>query len=209
MKTIETNGISYLERLGGDWYFGTDYTLGDLYEAEEVFRSGGTVKPNRVIFVRFPEGKLTEPVRLGENQYFGRPFWLDGSIYLLLADFGRGSLQILNCGREAEAAAAIAELPLSEVRDCYNLLLSGSPLMLTRQGGENRFEIVWPRKLSFPIGNTESFLYREGERLFFSRWFEDPDYREELVVRAPDGSILEIAQGSVFSAPDGESWLLK
>ena len=42
MKIIETKGIIYLERFNAstDWYWGTDYTCGDLYEAEEVFLNG-------------------------------------------------------------------------------------------------------------------------------------------------------------------------
>ena len=39
MKKIRTNGITYLENLdtSSEWYLGTDYACGDLYEAEEVF----------------------------------------------------------------------------------------------------------------------------------------------------------------------------
>ena len=35
-------GISYIEPLEGsaEWYWGMDYTSGDLYEAEELFKDG-------------------------------------------------------------------------------------------------------------------------------------------------------------------------
>ena len=41
MKVIETNGITHLEKLNHneEWYWGTDYIIGDLYEAEEVYNS--------------------------------------------------------------------------------------------------------------------------------------------------------------------------
>ena len=47
MKRIITNGITDLELLAGssEWYWGTDYASGDLYEAEEVFRSGHPEEP--------------------------------------------------------------------------------------------------------------------------------------------------------------------
>lgn len=42
MKRIITNGITNLEPLPGSskWYWGSDYASNDLYEAEELFRSG-------------------------------------------------------------------------------------------------------------------------------------------------------------------------
>lgn len=42
MKRIITNGITDLEPLAGssEWYWGADNASGDLYEAEELFRSG-------------------------------------------------------------------------------------------------------------------------------------------------------------------------
>ena len=41
-KKVDTQGITYLELLSGsrEWYWGTDYIHGDLYEAEELFRDG-------------------------------------------------------------------------------------------------------------------------------------------------------------------------
>ena len=38
MKIIETNGITYLEEFDccSEWYWRTNYTNGDLYEAEEI-----------------------------------------------------------------------------------------------------------------------------------------------------------------------------
>ena len=47
IKKIHTGGITYIQPLTGtdEWYWGTDYTSGDLYEAEELYRdneAGGT-----------------------------------------------------------------------------------------------------------------------------------------------------------------------
>ena len=43
MKRIETQGITYIEPLDcsrGEWYWGSDYASGDLYEAEELSGTG-------------------------------------------------------------------------------------------------------------------------------------------------------------------------
>ena len=79
--------------------------------------------------------------------------------------------------------------------------------MLTRQA-DNSFEVVWPERVKFPIGPTESFCFREGERFYFSKWYEDPDYREEVVVRDPDGSVLETFPGAINFMANGEKWVL-
>ena len=46
IKEIKTGGISYLAPLDGseDWYWGTDFTSGDLYEAEELWRDGHRIR---------------------------------------------------------------------------------------------------------------------------------------------------------------------
>lgn len=211
MKIIETNGITFIELLAenSDWYCGTDYSSGDLYEAEELYKDGKTFKPNRLVFVHHPDGKLVEPIKAEEKQYFGRPTQIDGIIYVLLVDFDKQLIRIIDCGENFEHLKDVIELPLSEVKDCYNLLLRGNPLMLTRQGGEDTFEIVWPDKVSFSIDPSESFIYRRGDKLFFSRWMEDPDYRKEVVIRDFSGNILEVNPGNIFITPTGEEWVLR
>ena len=104
----------------------------------------------------------------------------------------------------------IVELPLDVVKDCYNLRLDGNPLMLTRQGGEYLFQVVWPEKVEFSIGTGENFLFRKENKLFFSEWHEDPEYREEVNVREyPIGNILEKIQGTEMTMPDGRAWILR
>ncbi len=211
MKVIETNGINYIEHLAENspWYCGTDYSAGDLYEAEEIYKDGGEFKPNRVVFIHHPDGRLLEPVKTKKNQYLGRPIQVDGIIYMLLVDFEEQLISIIDCGKEFEHLENLVELPLSEAEDCYNLLLRGEPLMLTRQGREDNFEILWPEKLSFPVGENESFIYREGDKFIFSRWSEEPEYMEEVVVRDCCGNVLETISGNIFVTPSGEKWVLR
>ena len=103
----------------------------------------------------------------------------------------------------------VVTLPLSAVEDCYNLLPHTAPLMLTRQTA-HRFQVIWPEKADFPIEGPETFCFRAGDRLYFSRWYEDPDYREEVVVRhMPDGAVLEQFRGSLQQMSGGRWWLLE
>ena len=211
MKKIRTNGITYLENLdtSSEWYLGTDYACGDLYEAEEVFLMGNRFEPNRLIFVHYPDGKIYEPIEKKEKQYFGRPAYVDGKIYILLVNFDEKCIRVFQYIPETEELILVVELPLEAVKDCYNLKIDGSPVMLTRQGGDDHFQVIWPEKVDFEISTRESFLRRKDNRLYFSEWHEDPDYREEVNIRAyPTGELIETIDGTVMTMPNGENWIL-
>ena len=211
MKRIITNGITNLEPLAGssEWYWGTDYASGDLYEAEELFRSGHPIRKNRLIVVRRPEGTVYEPVHAKPGQYLGRPVYHNGQVVLLLVDFPQEKIHILIFRETDGTTEPLAVLPLSIVEDCYNLMLEASPLMLTRSAHDNKFQILWPERRDFAIEDHEIFEFLEGNRLYTSVWYEDPDYREEVLVRDFDtGEVLERIPGSLRSMPDGQNWLL-
>ncbi len=209
-KRIETGGIIFFTPLGkGGWHWGMDYTGGDLYEAEELFKAEHRIRKNRLLFLHLPDGKTAEPVKAREGQYLGRPVLSGGRIYCLLVDFAAKKIRICRCRRDMEAAVKVVELPLEAVTNCYNLMLETEPLTLVRQGNEGRFDVVWPEKSSFEIDPRESFDSRDGDRLIFSQWFEDPDYREETVIRHyPDGAFLERLPGALFTSADGKRWLM-
>ncbi len=210
IREIPTGGIAWLEPLVGSgcWMWGTDHTSGDLYEAEELYRDGHRIRSNRLIFVRCPEGRTAEPVQAREGQYFGRPAFDGGCPVILLADFPAEEICILRYDDERGEVTPIVTLPRSAAEDCYNLMLHRAPLMLTRQAS-GRFQVLWPEKADFPIHAAESFVFRAGDKLYFSRWYEDPDYREEVVVRRfPTGEIVDQFRGSLNEMPDGQHWLL-
>ena len=211
-KIISTEGINYLETLEGteDFCWGMDYTNGDLYEAEDLFRDGHEISSNRLIFVSYPKGEVFEPVRAGEGQYLGRPAFSEGKVYCLLVDFKERKILILRCLQNMCGADILEELPLDIVKDCYNLMLDTEPLTLVRQGHENDFQVIWPEKGEFTISPTESFYYRDGDHMIFSKWYEDPYYREETVIRSyPDGKVLEEIRGAAVRMPDGQKWILE
>ena len=211
MKRFITNGITNLEPLAGSskWYWGSDYASGDLYEAEELFRSGHPIRKNRLVLVRCPEGTVYEPVCTKPGQYLGRPAYHNGQVVLLLVDFPKEEIRILSFDEAKKTIESLAVLPLSVVADCYNLMLETPPLMLTRSAHDNQFQILWPERRDFAIEDHEFFEFLEGNRLYTSVWYEDPDYREELLVRDYEtGELLERIPGSFRQMPDGQQFLL-
>lgn len=211
-KYIQTGGISYCNPLEGTgvWYWGMDDTHGDLYEAEELFLGKSVIESNRLIFLKYPEGTMYEPIKAEKGQYIGTPVYSEGEIFCPVVDFIDRKIRICKCSEEMERVSVIAEISLDEVKDCYNLMLEPMPLMLIRQGGEGDFQILWPDQADFAIDERESFVCREGNQLIFSRWYEDPDYREEMIIRAfPSGEIIKRMDGNVMLMPDGSKWILQ
>lgn len=212
MKQIETQGITYIEPLDGsrgEWNWGTDYASGDLYEAEELFRSGHPVNQNKLIFVHYPDGRAVQPIAAKPGQYFGRPIFYQDKITILMVDFPAGVIHIKQLDDALNQVSTLAELPLSTAEDCYNLLLRTAPLMLTRQGKDDKFQIIWPEPMMLQMGKREAFMFRSGKKLYFSSWAEDPEYQEEIIVRnIRTGEIIQRIPGALKIMPDGQKWIL-
>ena len=216
MKTIETDKITYIEPICGatsEWYFGMDYECGDLYEAEERFRNGQSVKGRKLCLIHYPDGQVFIPVEKQEMHYSEKPVYFEESIYIIDVDFLNGSIMIVRFDCKDHQVRIHKKLPLSSVKDCYNLQLHVSPLTLSRQCG-NEFNIIWPEHVSLQMDDHESFFLRDGEKLFFNRWYEEGEgedykYWEETVVKDLKGNVIEILTGDVMLMPNGEIWHLK
>lgn len=213
MKAIDIYGMTNMELVRGgtnEWYWATDYIHGDLYEAEELFRQGHSVRSNRLYLIHYPDGTIYEPIKPTDGQYLGTPIYDGSSVVLLVVSFNESVIRILRFLHQPEAVQEMAQLPLAAVKNCYNLLLHTSPLSLTRQPNDGTFEIIWPEQVCFAIDDRETLNFRDRDKLYFNIWYEDPDYREETLVRSvQDGTILESLSGDVRIMPNGERWLIK
>ncbi len=225
MKTIKTNGIYYLEQIGvgSDWYWGEDCNSGDLYEAEELFKDKKPIIPNRLIMVHCPEGEVIEPIKLTEGQYIGRPsLYYDHKVYVVMVDFIKQQIHLLSFNPDeilsGGSVNSLDILPLSCVEDCYNLMLKGTPVILTRESYKQYFQIIWSLEegcmnVGFPLENNESFSHREDGKLYFSSWLEkeypEYEYHEEVIVRDLQGKIMERFEGGIQEIRPGEYYILQ
>ncbi len=207
MKKLDLNGSVNLEQMQGteEWYWSMDITNGDLYEAQELFQDGKT-EGNHFYLIHYPDATIY-PVPFKKGCYFGKPIY-DNGIILLMVDFIENLISIFHFYPISFKWETIVQIPLCSIENCYNLQLRISPLTLIRQ--DNDFEIVWPEQVKFPIGTRESFCFRKEDKLYFSVWYEDPEYKEESIVRLlPKGSISQKFSGNVWLMPNGEIWNLK
>ena len=169
---------------------------------------GQPVQSNRLYLIHYPDGTVYEPVPAIAGQYLGYPVYDNGAVALLAVNFPEGIIRILRF--QPGELSEVVQIPLSAVPNCYNLLLHTDPLTFTRTPGDGTFEIVWPEQVRFPVEERETLNFREGDKLYFTVWYEDPDYREETVVRSvQDGAILDRYPGDIRIMPNGVKWNIK
>lgn len=213
ITTIKQLPECYPEPVEGtaDWYFckqGRD-SMCDLYEAEEIVNSDRMFSGMTCHLLHYPEGTVYSPFEVKENVYVEEPVWNEGVFYYLTVDFDERKIQIYSYVPEQGRLKELACLPLEAVRDCYNLKLKIWPLMLCRDGNEGMLELIWPEQKRFRTGETEVFLFRDENKMYFSQWEEAPDYREYMIVRDFDtGRIREKTPGCLCRLPGGVYWRL-
>lgn len=202
---------SYPERIEGtnEWFscYDSQMALLDLYEAEEIVKMGNRFTGLTQHLVHFPDGKVYSPFSVQENVYVERPIFEKGIFYFLSVDFSKEIAQIIAYTPDGGETSLIAQVSLDEIEDCYNLKLEVSPLTLGRSDREGTYEIIWPEKRKIALGEYESVCFREGNKLYCSRWGEEPEYHECLIVRDIEtGEILEEEEGSLLRMADGVYW---
>lgn len=213
MNIIKIDGVSkcYLEQMEGttEWYYCKESknSFCDLYEAEELVKSGQNFSGINCHLIHFPEGTVHSPFKLRENLYIESPIWDNDKIFFLSVDFYEQTIQI-NCYFPSERRLEmIKKLPLDTVENCYNLMLKTSPPMLCRDSNNGVYEIIWPENKKIEIGLTEGLLFRNGEDLYFSEWYENPEYHERVIVRDFNtGKIKEKFDGYLCKLPNGVYW---
>ena len=214
MKDLDLHGITFMRpvREGTDeWYYAMDYDNGDLFEAQEIYeyQNGHLVDGNHLLLIHYPDGEVIEPVSSRKNMAIGEPVYFDQKISFVMVDFDEREIRIHQFDCVKREVKELAVLPLSVVDDCFNLRLFEHPLTLSRQPNNGTLELIWPKKKTIRIGEKESFFYRENERLYFNTWYEDPEFREETVVRdARTGKVIETLLGDIHIMPNGELWHL-
>ena len=212
MKELDLHGITFMRpvREGtSEWYYAMDYDNGDIYEAQEIYQHNEHVDGNHLYLIHYPDAEVIEPFASCANTAIGEPVYHDGKISFITVDFQKETITVYQFDCEKRSCQVLDSFPLSEVKDCFNLRLFEHPLTLTRQGNDGTLELIWPKKNTIKISEKESFFYMEENRLYFNRWYEDPDYREETVIRDIEtGDVIEILPGDIHIMPNGDLWHL-
>ena len=221
MNYIKIEGIcdAYPERIEGtsEWYCCkiAANSFCDLYEAEEIVKMGNVYEGMTCVLIHYPDGQVYYPFVAKENVYVEAPKFCEGVLYFIVADFTENILQVVAFNTEDFEQRIVFEISMDEVPNCYNLSIGVEPVMLYRNENrsENELEILWPEKKSFKMKDHQVFLFRDGDKAYFSEWFEEdePDYNyyEQVVICDWEtGEEIERFDGQLCRMPNGDIWRL-
>ena len=181
----------------------------DLYEAEEIVKAGQVYEGMTCVLIHYPDRNVYYPFVTKENVYVDAPVYWDGALYFLAVDFTAKKIEIVAFDTVMYEIETIVELSLDEVEDCYNLMLRVAPVLLVRDGNKDGLDVIYPEKKHFKMSKHEVFLFKDGEKMYFSEWQEDPEYRETVVVRDWNtGKEVERFDGQLWRMPNGDVWVM-
>ena len=214
---IKGAAVCGAEHIHGPWY--CLYEPGaDVQEAEEMFSEGKTFWGSEIMLADVDTGRIAEPFKRAENIFVSRPIWDGEGFAFFEVDFPAGNIGIYRYfpGAEEEKGCSgvikrVADIPLRAAVNCRNMRLVMSPLTLVRGDYDqyDRVDILWPERISFDVEPRESLDFRDGDRFYFSCWQEDPDYREEVIVRDMDGRVEERYPGTIHFFDEDMKLIIK
>lgn len=219
MNFLKIEGLTdvYPERIEGtsEWYCCKIATncFCDLYEAEEIVKMGNTYEGMTCVLIHYPDGQVYYPFVAKENVYVDSPVYWDGVLYFLLTDFSTRTVQIVAFNTNDFEQKIVTEFVLDEAETCYGMRLEVGPVMLIKDGRENLLEVLYPEKKIFKMGEHEVLDFRDGDKMYFSEWFEEeePDYNyhEQVIVRDWNtGEEIERFDGQLKRMPNGDVWVM-
>lgn len=219
MKFRKIEGLQDVcpERIEGtdEWYCCKIAKNGfcDLYEAEEIIKAGQVYEGMTCVLIHYPDGNVYYPFVEKENVYVDAPVYWNGALYFLVVDFTAEKIEIVAFDTAMYEIKTMVEFPLSEVKDCYNLMLRVAPVLLVRDENKNVLEVIYPEKKQFKMNNHEVFLFKDEDKMYFSEWFEEMEpvynYYEQVVVRDWEtGKEIERFDGQLWRMPNGDVWVM-
>lgn len=199
----------YPEQVEGtaSWYYAQ---WSPCLEAYEVPDFKNNYPGTRLCFIEYPSGKVFEPLKPQKNVFLERPVYdtQDHSLGIIRYDFNTETLQLISFKPEHSSMQVLVEMPFSKVGDMVNVRLETSPFVLTKHDVHNNIvDFLWPLEMHLQLEENESLSFQDNGKLYTSKWIEDPDYREEILIRdAKTGEILERSPGYFKRMPDGSIW---
>ena len=209
IKTFKGFEEIYPEKVDGtdSWYFGQWTPCSEAYE---VPKFKNKYPGTRLYFIEYPSGKVFEPIKQETNVFLERPVYeyKDNSFGIIRYDFNKEVIQIIIFKPECSSVKTIKEIPFSKAGDMINLRLIISPFALVKHDVHNdSVEFLWPKEINYEFEKNESLDFQDDGKLYLTKWIEDPEYREEIIVRdAITGQILERSPGYLRRMPDGSIW---
>lgn len=201
----------YPERMDetDSWYY-TQWT--PCSEAYEVLDYKNNYPGTRLCFIEYPSGKVFQPIEQEKNVFLERPVYdhKDNSFGIIRYDFNEEIVQALIFKPECSSVKILTEMAFTKVGDMVNLRLITSPFALVKYHIQREtVDFLWPKEMNIQFEENESLYFQSDGKLYTTKWIEDPDYREEAIIRDGEtGQILERSPGYLRRMPDDSVWIM-
>lgn len=156
------------------------------------------------------QGEMFEPIKREKNVCLSQPYYnVDENKFLVIrSDFNNQVIQLIKFSTALNDASVIFEMPLKNGKDMINLSVVSNSDIFAKYDDE-KFQIFYPYDTSFCLEEHESVFAVNNDKFICSKWFENPDYKEEIIIRSiPDGKIIDRKLGYSEIMPNGELWLM-
>lgn len=179
-------------------------------DADELLYSDKDYEGNRLYLIHI-SGKIFEPIRQKKNVFLSSPVYNrdDNAFVIIRYDFVKKTIQIVKYEINSDNCSVIGEVPLSKGGDLINIkILQNSYILVKYENTEDTANIIYPDEKCIHLEENEGLISLSGNMLVSSKWIEDPDYREEIIIRDYETTeITERKDGYAAVMPNGEIWM--
>lgn len=156
------------------------------------------------------QGEMYEPIKKEKNVCLSEPFYnIDEDKFLVIrTDFNKQTIELIKFSTNQNDAEVIFDMLLENGGDLINLKVIRNSNILGKYEGEN-FKMFYPKNMLVSLEENESIYAVNNDKFICSKWIEDPEYREEIIIRNIfDGEITDRKPGYSEIMPNGELWLM-
>ena len=208
VKEFSNSENIYAERIDGSdkWFY---CQIPNSVYPDDLLDTDCEFEGTQLIMLNI-QGEMFEPVKRKKNVCLSKPFYnVDESKFLVIrSDVKNQVIQLIKFGTTLNDAAVIFEMPLQNSKDMTNLFVVGNSDICAKYEDET-FKMFYPYKTSFHLEEHESVFAVNNGNFICSKWIENPDYKEEIIIRSiPDGKIIDRKTGYSEIMPNGELWLM-
>lgn len=201
----------YPEKIEGtnSWFYGQWTPCAEAYEVPEFKNKyPGT----RLYLFEYPSGKVYEPIKQEKNVFLERPVYdsKEGIFGMIRYDFNKKMLEAFTYNPKDFRLKKLTELPFSKLGDMVNIRFLTSPFILVKYDVRNdAIDLIWPKESHFQFEENESLELIADDKMYTSKWMEDPEYHEEVIIRDINtGIIIERYPGYCVRMPNGSVWMM-
>lgn len=184
------------------WYFDYDVNIFDNQSKAEPYAK-------KLVLFHAKTKEIFTVYEASEQQVISNvatPEFDGEKLYFLVLDQEVNQILLMSYTLFTQEVREEAQIS-AESASFARLHLYVSPVLLAKEDSLNeQLEIYYPKRLTLPLLEDESFKCQEGEHYYFSKWLADESLprRNAYLVKNAKGQVVEEGIGRIMRFEDGE-----